>query len=774
MAPRSGDSITASGRPRRRAVEACSFCRRRKIKCNNEQPTCANCKTYGKDCIYEPLVNLAEKSAELTPVLRRTERRRQGTRKGHRTDLGTSLQTREESGGNDSPVEHDGDTPHTPDPPMRSPPHTSTRHTRTLTEPTSSHRAGVSRIVVSANGVSSYHGRTSALFEESLQERSSAVDLRPRMPDEWIEKGLVAEAARQRQLEELNYRAGTLDFDGVDPELGMHLLSLHWNRQHHSFLLTYRPAFMRDMACNGPYFSKILLNAIYFGASKFSPRREVRRDPNDVRTAGWAFRERVRKLLGDALDSSDITTIQALLVMTNSLFALGDERSAAWLYAGLAFRMIIDLGMHVDAPGLGITRKFSDEDLEIRRRVFWGAFVVDKIQSLYQGRPASLKESDTLVPIKFLDTFEEFENWKPFAYSTDATRYPGSPAYSVSTFTCLCRLSVVMSDILSCIYTERAFDKSATELSTMLENLSSKLAAWKDALPLHLVFDPKSSDRVPPPHVLSLHAMYNVLTILLHRPFVADGHLYNTSRSISVNSFITCASAADSIVGILRAYDRVFSVRHAPYLISYATYVAATIHVRIAAKRSTESEARERLETCMSVFRENQETNWAVRRAKTIVEGLMTRLGVSLSRVNVNERRRSNAFPNMEAIGSVSESQRNTEGRESLPRTDEIHPPQAVLENASPSLGWSDIDGIIQSFVRGQEYNTVAPELGQAEVHPQLIPSGTGLQPANFDSSSIVGNQTWFQGMPDGDGGVASFDDLLFGFNGSALDSMFS
>ena len=177
-------------------------------------------------------------------------------------------------------------------------------------------------------------------------------------------------------MEELNYRAGTLDFDGVDPELGMHLLSLHWNRQHHSFLITYRPAFMRDMASGGagPYFSKILLNAIYFGASKFSPRREVRRDPDDVRTAGWRFRARVRGLLGEALDRSEITTIQALLVMTNSLFALGDERSAAWLYAGLAFRMIIDLGMHVDAPELGSPRKFSDEDVEIRRRVFWGAF----------------------------------------------------------------------------------------------------------------------------------------------------------------------------------------------------------------------------------------------------------------------------------------------------------------------------------------------------------------------------------------------------------------
>jgi hypothetical protein len=32
----------------------------------------------------------------------------------------------------------------------------------------------------------------------------------------------------------------------------MHLLDLHWNRQHHAFLITYRPLFMRDWACNGP------------------------------------------------------------------------------------------------------------------------------------------------------------------------------------------------------------------------------------------------------------------------------------------------------------------------------------------------------------------------------------------------------------------------------------------------------------------------------------------------------------------------------------------
>lgn len=59
--------------------------------------------------------------------------------------------------------------------------------------------ARVARILVSANGVSSYHGRTSTLFEDNAQERPQANEGRPRLPDDWVEKGLVAEAARQRR-----------------------------------------------------------------------------------------------------------------------------------------------------------------------------------------------------------------------------------------------------------------------------------------------------------------------------------------------------------------------------------------------------------------------------------------------------------------------------------------------------------------------------------------------------------------------------------------------
>ena len=195
---------------------------------------------------------------------------------------------------------------------------------------------------------------------------------------------LTGENTCKGRREAANYYAQSLDFDGVDPDLGMHLLSSHWNRQHHSYLITYRPAFMRDMACQGPYFSKLLLNAIYFSASKFSSRHEVRATPTDVRTAGAAFRERTKELLVPALDKSDITTIQALLLMTRSLFALGEGKSAAWTYAGIAFHMIIDLGMHLDDSSAD-SQHLSEEDIEIRRRVFWAAFgrPICHLQGLY-------------------------------------------------------------------------------------------------------------------------------------------------------------------------------------------------------------------------------------------------------------------------------------------------------------------------------------------------------------------------------------------------------
>jgi len=150
----------------------------------------------------------------------------------------------------------------------------------------------------------------------------------------------------------------------------MELLSIYWSRQVYTAQIIHRPVFMRDMACGGPYFSKLLLNSIFFVVSKHCLRPEVRTDPDDINTAGLMYRQRFVELLREKFDKSEITTIQALLIMSNALFSRCDERSLSWLYAGNAFNMIIDLGLHV----LPSTNNTSAEQLEVRKRVVWGAY----------------------------------------------------------------------------------------------------------------------------------------------------------------------------------------------------------------------------------------------------------------------------------------------------------------------------------------------------------------------------------------------------------------
>lgn len=246
-------------------------------------------------------------------------------------------------------------------------------------------------------------------------------------------------------------------------------------------------------------------------------------------------------------------------------------------------------------------------------------------------------------------------------------------------------------------------------------------------------------------------ALYNVLTILLHRPFVTDGHLYNTSRAISVSSLKTCATAADNIVELLRAYDKAFSVRKAPYLISYATYVAATIHARIAAKRGADSHAHGNLVACLGVFRENQETNWAVRRANAVVENLMKRLGLEVPDLDKN----------------ASHNSADTVSSQSIEQEESLQTP--------------DIDGILESFIREQENQLLQP-VPHARTQPTDVVTADPAQaygtfpepPGPYTEGQAMSMQEPHYGglqYPQAADGAMTVDDLLYGLNGSALDN---
>ncbi|KAE8446017.1 hypothetical protein EG329_012656 [Mollisiaceae sp. DMI_Dod_QoI] len=448
-------------------------------------------------------------------------------------------------------------------------------------------------------------------------------------PSYEVRNQLVANAALERQ-KEFSIRL-LPDIDGVPLNLAMHLLDLHWNRQHHTFLLTYRPAFMRDLVHGGQYCSEFLLNAIFACASKYSDRIDLRDDPLNPLTAGGRFFRRCDEILvrDPPWGKSSIPTVVGFLLLGSTFISRG-EISKGWSYSGFAMRMAFDLGLHLDCRKPGS----SAEDAEIRKRVYWGAFICDKLQSLYLGRPFSMQLRDCHVSTELMDTMEELDLWVPYVdpESPDPaqTFYNPTPVHSVSTFQQLCELSKLMARIISRFYSAGVTPSKAQRA---LKTLDECLTTWHEDLPGTIRFEPWSEDpiesrKLVPPNVMNLHNTYHSLVILLHRPFISEGNL--RSGSVAATSWKKCTAAARNITSIVGAYRSAYSLRGAPYLTSYAAYVACTIHVRNAALETGQSDESLRLLLAsLKTLDELSVPNPGVARPASIIRRLMESNGIA-------------------------------------------------------------------------------------------------------------------------------------------------
>lgn len=135
------------------------------------------------------------------------------------------------------------------------------------------------------------------------------------------------------------------------------------------------------MAINGPCYSPFLVVVMCAHAAHF-----------DDHQISELLISRARLLLGtEILNPSSIPTAQGLLQLSARELAWGSI-SQAWLYSGMAFRMVSDLGLHHSTTKIATLGHLTAEDLEIRRRLFWSCYFWDKAISLFLGRMPILQE----------------------------------------------------------------------------------------------------------------------------------------------------------------------------------------------------------------------------------------------------------------------------------------------------------------------------------------------------------------------------------------------
>ncbi|KAF2621782.1 hypothetical protein BU25DRAFT_415801 [Macroventuria anomochaeta] len=139
--------------------------------------------------------------------------------------------------------------------------------------------------------------------------------------------------------------------------------------------------------------------------------------PKDTRTApspqdgdpGRLFYQQARSLIPDIIELNSIRTVQAAFVIGVYLLP-ASAISSSYVYLGLALRKALALDLHQETEEIHI----SDTERELRRRLWWAVYSLERCTTVKLNRPRSIDAAivtvnlPTLLPA--LDSQQAFDN----------------------------------------------------------------------------------------------------------------------------------------------------------------------------------------------------------------------------------------------------------------------------------------------------------------------------------------------------------------------------
>ncbi|CAK1362056.1 putative transcriptional regulatory protein [Cercospora beticola] len=104
---------------------------------------------------------------------------------------------------------------------------------------------------------------------------------------------------------------------------------------------------------------------------------------------GISFYQMAADLIPDVVAIASVDSVQAFLCLAH--FALPmDAHGVSYTYLGLALRMAIQNGMHRKYLG----NEFDEHTLDLRNRLWWSTYRLEKRVSILHGRPSSISSSE--------------------------------------------------------------------------------------------------------------------------------------------------------------------------------------------------------------------------------------------------------------------------------------------------------------------------------------------------------------------------------------------
>jgi hypothetical protein len=198
-------------------------------------------------------------------------------------------------------------------------------------------------------------------------------------------------------------------------------------------------------------------------------------------------------IISHAFKNRGLELVQALLLMCHYLQGTM-ELNECWTLAGLMFRSAVTSGLHLSPERLSL----SIVEKEVRKRVWWGCFILDRTLSWKFGRPTSIQATDVLnvpLPLAIDDQYLQSNSISP--------RQPVGRPPTLAFFLHTVKLAHIIDQILGVLYTTNKEKPQQSGTATPSQTdpgsfnvlgqavlLDGQLQMWWNERPLHL--HPKS------------------------------------------------------------------------------------------------------------------------------------------------------------------------------------------------------------------------------------------------------------------------------------------
>ncbi|KAL4955653.1 fungal-specific transcription factor domain-containing protein [Aspergillus filifer] len=522
-------------RPDGRIWKACLSCRRKKIKCNGEDP-CHNCQSREQICEFQDsndnasasrryAASFEERCQHMDNLCERLE----GLAKTLSDCIASARQdTRHETSVHPPPSETIIEMPEVASIPDRSPGfglgavsessgNPQGQDTQTYPTPVDA----VGHMVADSYGRLRYiGGATNKMMIEAVASLSPSGTSSKPLPSSTQPPGTSAGVGPGAEVSlpffiqgqvwpELPYLPHPGDLGRPPQYVSDLLVNIYFDQLHYTFPILYKPDFMRRYqlmnsssakrdAGVGRGFISVFF-AVCACASSLLPRA-----PGSSSLPGIEYYQKA--LLLHFASSGEVFLEQVQCLGLLALCSAGwNTLSQSWRFAGQAVRLAQDLGLHVSSlKGLSLETFNPAEYIEaqVARCTWWSVFTLDCLMSTCLGRPMATDEADCCCDLPFDISNEDLEAYGLHNPSSPSQLPPSSPMTGFLAFTRLCRIAARVHRFYSSnrIKGRDGLVAGNEDWSTLLPTLDGfvrELDEWLQELPNGIRFSANMSQSGP-------------------------------------------------------------------------------------------------------------------------------------------------------------------------------------------------------------------------------------------------------------------------------------